>query len=306
GGRDAVMRTLPTDERALGLLADVVTGEAGESARVELDRLLGEDASALSEEFELGGGAADLAMMGPLAPMPASVRTGVDEAAEAFLAGEVGMTMEDAGRTRPGGASAGSARGVPLAFALGGWLAAAACLAIAGVLWVTTARAPVVTEGNNRLSVEQRRQALLESGSAVVKADWIGVGDLPVEGLEDHELDGGVRGEVVWSDDSDEGYMRIGGITPNDPAAFQYQLWIFDAERPVGELPGFAIDGLPELLTQRPVDGGVFDVRGAEEVIVPIDAKLPVGRGTIFAVTKERPGGVVVSDREIVFLAIRG
>ncbi|MFI4896826.1 MAG: hypothetical protein ACIARR_03265, partial [Phycisphaerales bacterium JB059] len=67
------MRTLPTDERALGLRADVVTGEAGESARVELGRLLGEDASGLIEEFELGAAAADLAMRGTLAPMPASV-----------------------------------------------------------------------------------------------------------------------------------------------------------------------------------------------------------------------------------------
>jgi hypothetical protein len=296
-----MMRALPSNERALGLLTDVVTGEAGLEARVELRELLGEDAEWMTEEFELGAAAADLAMMGEWEPMPASVRAGVDEAAAAYLEHEAGSAMEH----ERGGRDVVS-RGVSLPFAVTGWLAAAACLAVAGVLWMTTARAPIVTDGNHRLSLEERRQTLLGSGSAVVTASWIGVGDLPVEGLTDHELDVGVRGDVVWSDASDEGYMRIGGIAPNDPEAFQYQLWIFDAERPVGELPGFAVEGLPELLTQRPVDGGVFDVWTADEVIVPIEAKLPVGRGTIFAVTKERPGGVVVSDREIVFLAIRG
>ena len=71
-------------------------------------------------------------------------------------------------------------------------------------------------------------------------------------------------------------------------------------------MPAKGIPGLPELLTRRPVDGGVFDIAASGEALIPIDAKLPVGAGTIFAVTKERPGGVVVSDREIVFLAVRG
>jgi hypothetical protein len=63
---------------------------------------------------------------------------------------------------------------------------------------------------------------------------------------------------------------------------------------------------LPEILTQRPIDGGVFDVPAGGEALIPVDPKLPVGEGVIFAVTKERPGGVVVSDRDIVFLALRG
>jgi hypothetical protein len=43
---------------------------------------------------------------------------------------------------------------------------------------------------------------------------------------------------------------------------------------------------------------------GEREVIVPIDAKVAVGEACLFAITVEKPGGVVVSERErIVLLA---
>jgi hypothetical protein len=45
-------------------------------------------------------------------------------------------------------------------------------------------------------------------------------------------------------------------------------------------------------------DGGVFDVTSTGEVVVSITAKLHVDDATLFAVTIERPGGVVVSRRE--------
>jgi len=53
------------------------------------------------------------------------------------------------------------------------------------------------------------------------------------------------------------------------------------------------------------VDGGVFDVPAdATEVVVPIHAAIAVGAAQAFAVTVEKPGGVVVSAREhIVALA---
>lgn len=190
-----------------------------------------------------------------------------------------------------------------------GWLAAAACSTYAA--FVST---PGGTADGRQVAglgtMPERLVAFQETAQDLMRAGWAGVSAI---GASDHGLDRGVSGEVIWSDSLDEGFMTISGIEPNDPDEFQYQLWIFDAERPAGALPQFRADGLPELLTQMPVDGGVFDVPsgGAAldeqgRVIVPIDAKLPVGRGVIFAVTKERPGGVVVSDREIVFLALRG
>jgi hypothetical protein len=45
----------------------------------------------------------------------------------------------------------------------------------------------------------------------------------------------------------------------------------------------------------------VFDVAGTDadgEVCVPIDARLPIGKPTLFAITVEKPGGVVVSKRD--------
>ena len=50
-------------------------------------------------------------------------------------------------------------------------------------------------------------------------------------------------------------------------------------------------------LEPHPVDGGVFDVTRNGEVIIPIDAKIAVSNPTAFAITVEKPGGVVVSDR---------
>lgn len=95
-------------------------------------------------------------------------------------------------------------------------------------------------------------------------------------------------GDVVWHAGLQRGFMRIEGLAPNDPKQSQYQLWIFDAER--GDT--------------YPVDGGVFDITtdGHGEVVVPIAAKLNVGKAKLFAITVEQPGGVVVSKRERIVL----
>ncbi len=85
---------------------------------------------------------------------------------------------------------------------------------------------------------------------------------------------------MVWNNAEQTGYLRIHGLAVNDPSKMQYQLWINDAAR-----PSYAL-----------VDGGVFDVHGTGEVIVPIDAKIEVFRPNLFAVTTERPGGVVVHE----------
>ena len=68
----------------------------------------------------------------------------------------------------------------------------------------------------------------------------------------------------------------------NDQAQRQYQLWIFDRNQD----------------EKTPVDGGVFDITSDGEVIIPIRAKLRVAEAYLFAVTIEKPGGVVVSSRE--------
>lgn len=99
-----------------------------------------------------------------------------------------------------------------------------------------------------------------------------------------------VRGDVVWSDTRQSGFMRLAGLPANDPAVAQYQLWIVDADR-----------------SPQPVDGGVFDMpAGTGEVVIPIDAKLAVNAPTVFAITLEQPGGVVVSAGPLLVIAASG
>lgn len=90
-----------------------------------------------------------------------------------------------------------------------------------------------------------------------------------------------VEGDVVWDNNSQTGYMRFVGLPINDAAIQQYQLWIIDPAR-----------------DEEPIDGGVFDITQAGEVIVPIHAKLAVIDPKAFAITIEQPGGVVVSTQE--------
>ena len=127
--------------------------------------------------------------------------------------------------------------------------------------------------------IEIMLAALAEAGGTaadVVRTDW-SPGDDP--------LAAGVSGEVVWSPSEQRGFMRFRALQPNNPTVAQYQLWIFDGTRP----------------SETPVDGGVFDVVDGE-VIVPIDAKIDVRDATLFAITLEEPGGVVVSKRERLLL----
>nr|MDJ0787292.1 anti-sigma factor [Myxococcota bacterium] len=169
-------------------------------------------------------------------------------------------------RTAPGRRAPGAGRRFAMA---SGWLAAAAGWALVwlgGVPQPTPEPAPAPTVAERLASLETRAADL-------VRVDWSAGGD---------ETGGTAQGDVVWSDALQEGYMRFEGLAVNDPTKEQYQLWIFDAARDAA----------------HPVDGGVFDVAEGGEVIVPIRAHLPVDEATLFAVTVERPGGVVVSSRE--------
>lgn len=157
-------------------------------------------------------------------------------------------------------------------------LAAAAILVLSGVL-VVTAWKP--TSSGEMLSASA---VVARLGSA---SDRVSIGFKPGEGSL-----AGATGEVVWSDALQRGYMRIVGAKPNDPKAMQYQLWIVDPGR-----------------DKNPVDGGVFDVGTAKnvqgEVIVPFESRLAVSGPKVFAITAEKPGGVVVSAGPLIMVAAR-
>jgi anti-sigma-K factor RskA len=150
----------------------------------------------------------------------------------------------------------------PTRLAWTGWLVAAAAAIVCVLLWRALPGVPDPAG----------ERATLLALADTLRIDWTAT-----------ELAAGAGGDVVWSQELQAGVMRLTGLARNDPQAQQYQLWIFDDEQ------------------EHPIDGGVFDVTGGE-VLVPIDAKLRVHSPTLFAVTVEKPGGVVVSDQQRIVL----
>lgn len=168
-----------------------------------------------------------------------------------------------------------------------GWaVAAAACLALALNLYTSRQQSPMVQGGaptptpEEKLTPAQERQRLIDTASDLARGNW-GAGNVK-------ELS--PTGDIVWSDAKQAGYMKLTGLPVNDPNKETYQLWIFDETQD----------------DKTPIDGGTFSVNSAGEVIIPINAKLQPKNTKMYAITVEKPGGVVVSKREkIVALAKR-
>ena len=160
-----------------------------------------------------------------------------------------------------------------------GWgVAAAACVVLAINVWMTRLQpAPVVKNPpiEEKLTPAQMRQRLIDSGGDVIQARWTVGNDKDVKEIS---------GDIVWSDVKQAGYMRFRGLPVNDRAKQTYQLWIFDETQD----------------EKTPIDGGTFDIGSDGDVIIPINAKLKASKPKQFAVTVEKPGGVVVSKRDKV------
>ncbi|QEG25058.1 anti-sigma factor [Mariniblastus fucicola] len=157
------------------------------------------------------------------------------------------------------------------------WLAAAAAVVLLLTGWNPFAAPTAVVDNGSAIenrtpTVEEQLADFLSGEEAdLVRVDWTPT-----------DKDSDASGEVVWRDSAQQGFMVFDGLRPNDPAQSQYQLWIFDSQ--TGD--------------KHPIDGGVFDVAAGQKTIVPIDARIPVADVSMFAITEEKPGGVVVSDRE--------
>jgi len=245
----------PRIERLQELLADRALVGLTSREELELARLQVETGTPDDESYELAVAALELGLAGELEPPPAALRVQLAAAARDFAALAARGPVPTGPRTA---APRAPARGLVLS----GWLAAAAASLVALFAWTARDRSPDPA----------RERAALLARTETLRREWT-----PTEQAA------GASGDVAWSQELQQGVLRIRGLAPNDPAREQYQLWIFDASR------------------EHPVDGGVFDVTGGE-ILVPIDAKLPVGTPTLFAVTVEKPGGVVVSDRQRIVL----
>ena len=160
----------------------------------------------------------------------------------------------------------------------GGWALAAACAVLALNLWLTrvpnsevTRNPPVENTPKPEPNLTEQRNQLIASASDKIQTTWTDFNPKQPKN---------VTGDVVWSNSLQKGYVKLHGLPVNDKAKETYQLWIFDAEQN----------------PKTPVDGGVFDVDQNGDLIIPINAKIKVRKPTMFAVTAEKPGGVVVSD----------
>jgi anti-sigma-K factor RskA len=289
--RDAFLR----DDRLGDLLAQEATEGLDASERAELDRLLGAHPGADRGALERTAAAVMLAGTLDAEPLPAALRGRLAEQGRRWV-GENASPTRPAANTSASVASLPAARearaartagAVPAHSAHWGWWVAAAAVVIAVVGWyprlANTPPAPVAVDRPappQPSAAQQREELLRAAANRLVRWDWATTEDPSATG---------VTGDVVWDPVTQQGYMRFVGLPANDAGQQQYQLWIFDAERD----------------ERYPVDGGVFDVPGGRtEVVVPIDARLAVAKPALFAVTVEKPGGVVVSSRErIVVLA---
>ncbi len=264
-------------QRLQELLAEHELGRLDTQERAELDvllasdELLGVDVDAEAEALAESVALAHAALAAPLREeLPNELRKRVlDDAARHF-----GWSAPQSRAATPTPRRTGRApqrderrAGSPL-FANTGWLLAAA----AGV-----ALAVVLTRPPAGPALPESRDEFVARVADEIVVPWAPTAD---------PLGTGVSGDVVWSPSEQKGFMRFRGLTVNDASANQYQLWIIDAAR-AGE---------------DPVDGGVFDCSSNGEVSVPIDAKLAVGQPAAFAITLEKPGGVVVSKQEHLFL----
>ena len=146
------------------------------------------------------------------------------------------------------------------------WLSVAASIALLLSVWLPSRTDQIA-------SLQQQRDKLIASASDIVRSKW--------ESTALEQKQGKELGEVIWSSAAQQGFMTIRGLPINDATKEQYQLWIIDPSR-----------------DEKPVDGGVFDIASDVESIVPIQAKLRVDKPTVFAITVEKPGGVVVSDQK--------
>lgn len=228
--------------------------------------------------FDMTAAAIGLIDINATEQMPAHLRAQIMAGSESFFA-----AREKAEMTQRYAAEQPSAPPWSLSNWLGWAVAVAACIALLVNVWLTRVQerprdivqiqTPVATP--EVLTPERQRQQLIDTAPDVLVAS-VGAGN--VSSLKN------ISGDIVWSDSKQAGYMRFRGLPANDKSKETYQLWIFDETQD----------------PKTPIDGGTFDIDQNGEVIIPVNARLRAKNPSLFAVTMEKPGGVVVSKREKV------
>lgn len=254
-------------------LLDLLTSEAlyglTQEERAELDRLTREFPELNDDSLALTAASIEMARLDIDEQLPAHLSAAIEKEHDRLFTAPAGGSDKKSGAPAPAG------QGMFGKAWLGWALAGAASIALAfNVFLPGTKETPsvAVTSVESKPSITDERSNFIAATTDITIVTW----------AVDEKKPSGVTGDVVWSQSQQKGYMRFKGLAVNDKAKETYQLWIFDENQP----------------ETTPIDGGVFDVDANGEVVIPIDAKIKVGKATAFAVTVEKPGGVVVSKRE--------
>jgi anti-sigma-K factor RskA len=278
-------------ERMLELLADQILFGLTERETAELENLKNRFAEFKDDDsFEIAAAAVNLMNLKIDDSLPAHLQAKLEAQAQEFIAApQETRQFSNAPQNQADISSEEFASNIyeikskPSIWQWMGWaVAATACVALAINLWTTRSRQISESAGNQKpiqipeliktpapeLSEAQKREQLLASAPDIIQTDWVSATD-----------DKKVLGDVVWSNSQQKGYLRLRDLPALNPNQETYQLWIVDKMRS----------------EKNPISGGVFNTSEAGEVIIPINAQLKINEPNLFAVSKEKAGGVVVS-----------
>lgn len=272
-------------ERMLELLSDQAIFDLNKDELMELEQLKNQFPDWKNfASFELTAAAIGISNLKTI-EMPEKLRAKILDNAENYFSPKVvnsePETENSLGLLTPQTVGSGFAETEkrPLWQWFGWGVAFAACALLAINLWTTRVQPqPEIAKDNTtiqtptpELNAFQKRDRFIATASDIVRTK-----------LESPKDTKEILGEVVWSNSEQKGYVTFRGMPVNNPSEETYQLWVFDETQN----------------DKYPISGGVFDVSESGEVVVPINTELKIRKPKMFAVTEEKPGGVVVSDRE--------
>jgi anti-sigma-K factor RskA len=256
-------------EKMLDLLIKQLTEGLSPEETAQL-RELEKEFPALKDDqsFEQAAGAISMANLDTSEPLPANLRSRISADADKFFVADEKEEYQKTFAFEPKRRS----------WQWLGWAFAAVAVAILALNLWTTRMNPKV----ERVYVQITPTPTPSANQQLEQ--FLAAPDVVKTSMTNPKNPNEVVGDVVWSDSLQKGFVRLRGVPVNDKTREQYQLWIVAANQDA----------------KTPVDGGVFDVSDAGEVIIPITAKVKVEKPAAFAITAEKPGGVVVSKGEKV------
>jgi hypothetical protein len=269
-------------DKMLELLSDKATFGLSDAELAELAQLEKDFPELNDDSFEFAAASIGMLNLDTSEPLPAHLRTKIAANAEQYFASgnkSVSAVSEPQSEKEEFQKTFAFEPKKSILSWLGWAVAAAACVVLAVNLYTTrvnqtdVVKTPPPPTSTPKLTPAQEREQLLASAKDIMQSTW---GDF------DPKAPKNVQGDVVWSNSAQKGFVRFRNLPVNDKTKETYQLWIFDENQ------------------KHPVDGGVFDAGEAGEIVIPIDAKIKVQKPKMFAVTAEKPGGVVVSPLEKV------